>query len=90
MSAKHTPGPWTVMGDVIVGQPTYIVAGIYNLRASNSEQEEQANAALIAAAPELLEALENLLAAQIDPFGIKAARACKAAVAAISKAKNEQ
>lgn len=45
------------------------------------------DAKLIEAAPELLEALENLLAAQIDPMGIKAAHACKAACAAIAKAK---
>lgn len=44
-------------------------------------------AELEAANRELVEALENLLAAQIDPMGIKAARACKNARAILAKHK---
>ena len=42
---------------------------------------------LEAANRELVEALDNLLAAQIDPMGIKAARACKNARAILAKHK---
>ena len=42
---------------------------------------------LQAANRELVEALDNLLAAQIDPMGIKAARACKNARAILAKHK---
>ena len=46
-------------------------------------------ARLIASAPDLLLALENLLSAQIDPMGIKASHARREAYEVISKAKGQ-
>lgn len=63
---KHTPGDWTVNGPYHIvastpqGDPPIIVAQIISLRNGRIE-EKDANARLIAAAPELLEALEMLL-----------------------------
>jgi hypothetical protein len=62
MSAKHTPGPWGVekyepscltMGGQALGHVAPDTA---------SSEEREVNARLIAAAPELLEALKSLLA----------------------------
>ncbi len=60
MSAKHTPGPWKEVGGRAVFGPDHIVicrCGNY----SKSIMEDEANARLIAAAPDLLDALRNLL-----------------------------
>lgn len=60
----HTPGPWTVRdADTVVGPAGNVVAECcgYSERATDAEQRRQggreANAALIASAPELLAAL---------------------------------
>jgi hypothetical protein len=92
--AKHTPGPWKVRkewhGDgqevypnrkVSIGQPSEVcvVSGIYG--------ECKANARLIAAAPDLLEALQlaaEAMGGSTDPTLL--GRADKAAQAAIAKA----
>jgi hypothetical protein len=57
----HTPGPWELNGDTITGKDTDLnrspiatVSHFYRNR-----EIDQANARLIAAAPELLEALEQ-------------------------------
>ena len=76
MSA-HTPGPWLIQrgdewADGIVtlhghnedGTPMYWTVASYNRR----RDEAEANARLIAAAPELLEALKELIAA-VDAIG---------------------
>lgn len=61
-AAKHTPGPWLVT----YGHKTRLVRGIhsatrnvvnFNGLAAPASNESQANARLIAAAPQLLEAL---------------------------------
>lgn len=54
---KHTPGPWKVVGPEIVG--TLYIARIYNWDAPNISPQHEANARLIAAAPELLRELMN-------------------------------
>ena len=55
--SKHTPGPWHVDGcNINAGSTAYLVA---NQRAT--AHQLRANARLIAAAPELLEALTRLL-----------------------------
>lgn len=67
MSAKHTPGPWKNHGRIAQpGLPHSAVAAktllarVYSEAFGDSEQET-ANANLIAAAPELLESLEQML-----------------------------
>ena len=52
MKQKHTPGPWSINGNKIDGNGYHIVS--VN---SHRTSEGEANARLIAAAPELLEAL---------------------------------
>jgi hypothetical protein len=75
MSAPHTLGPWTILEDafaypgieadggtfsvVILGYPDHGDDGGVRGR---TEEEALANAHLIAAAPDLLEALESMLA----------------------------
>ena len=56
MNTKHTPAPWVYNGRVITANDGYpICSSVRN----NSEMK--ANAKLIAAAPELLEALQRAL-----------------------------
>jgi len=70
---EHTKGPWTfgkpkgeedLVGYVMTPDKKFLIADTYvdYIRGQGLDQEEQtANANLIAAAPELLEALEYLL-----------------------------
>ena len=65
MSNKHTPGPWNVHGRDTRGLPHSLVAAetliakVYSKCYGDVEQET-ANAKLIAAAPDLLKALERI------------------------------
>lgn len=54
--SEHTPGPWSVSGLV---RPA-VVIGDEVIRLGAGTEEWKANARLIAAAPELLEALQNV------------------------------
>jgi len=62
---SYTKGPWTIScdevkeGRLVYGPDAHLVADCHNIRVRTKE-EEQANARLIAAAPELLEALQEL------------------------------
>lgn len=68
---KHTPGPWTVGTNK---SPSNVTAGKYDIQqwptdaglsrpvSSEENETEVANAHLIAAAPEMLEALEGIAA----------------------------
>ncbi len=58
MEAKHTPGPWTADGLQIRDADTSLVATCAVENILNND-EETANAALIAAAPEMYEALNT-------------------------------
>lgn len=91
MTTTHTPGPWKITSEEFVddakGGP---VARIYS-RQTRPADELKANAALIAAAPEMLEALNGLLEAILKceaPVGGKreTLAAVDAARAAIAKA----
>ena len=64
---KHTPGPWEVCytDEIYAGSKHIADAFIY---AIGSLEQAVANAHLIAAAPDLLEALENLLTEAEDVF----------------------
>lgn len=70
MSNKHTPGPWSVveMDDTFIKSSTGYVIRIPNTGCYKSGDEFKANSHLIAAAPDLLEALEELVR-QADTFG---------------------
>lgn len=95
MIAKHTPGPWLVDHDTdITGSESspeigcvgkVDIAHVY-LRAVPGKTE--ANARLIAAAPDLLEALKAVLNSCLDSRGL--ADAYKQARAAIAKAEGKQ
>ena len=67
---QHTPGPWevqqpgTITLSVAAENKTYPICIVYKYLFV--DQEAMANANLIAAAPELLEALDRLLAATVD------------------------
>ncbi len=105
MNAKHTPGPWALdRSGVKVLDPRekseYVLANVHGA----SIRELEANARLIAAAPDLLEALEALVGENRpltslcihdgeDAFGrVKgtwSVEAQRKAVAALAKAKGQ-
>jgi len=59
MSDKHTPGPWRIIGRwLVVPEHGVSIADTYH--ADRDTEECSANAALIAAAPELLAALKEM------------------------------
>ncbi len=88
-NATHTPGPWaaeySTYGEEIwfggegPGMWTIDAPGAY-LSGCEGSATAEADARLIAAAPDLLAALQDLLV-------IRSGRTCKAARAAIAKAK---
>jgi hypothetical protein len=82
MSAKHTPGPWNygVIRDVLEFQPEWEDA---------SDDRLDADARLIAAAPEILAALECITDALSPPRNAEEEAAIAAALAALAKAKGE-
>jgi hypothetical protein len=95
--AKHTPGPWAVDRDlnIYAGRPMFgtreAIADTYG---TNKLSECDANARLIAAAPELLDALRRTRKRLYDGMIILgsspefAAEGCHEADAAIAKATN--
>lgn len=93
MSAKHTPGPWlTDRNNVHTGQIATVNHCIGNdwieiwtdkwAETGLGEGEQEANARLIASAPELLEAMQNIEASTHDAMTAALARV------AIAKATN--
>ena len=64
MKSKHTPGPWELMEDRIPGSLELGANGraICEIWRRNDPETENANASLITAAPDLLEALEAVMA----------------------------
>jgi hypothetical protein len=93
MTEKHTPGPWSIWRDfnVIADKGTRAIAncgGFSNSRNAEADHEENvANARLIAAAPDLLEALKEMVRLELllETYG-PLDRACNMARAAILKA----
>lgn len=61
MEMKHTPGPWRTTGSLISNESRVLVA---SLSGASDDDVEAANARLIAAAPELLAALKEVVEAQ--------------------------
>jgi len=90
----HTPGPWTIhesafssslVKELHIGTPTRTAACVYDDCAAgiSVRSEVEANARLIAAAPELLAALEALCEDKYlaDPINADRMRAARAAIA---------
>lgn len=89
MEGKFTPGPWHVANGVQVRSARDQIAKVWMMRGS----EGCANANLIAAAPEILEALQaltNQLADDGYQSGTTYGPLCHAAVRAIAKATGER
>ena len=90
--AKHTPGPWTQLdGMWVVGHGGRTVCTMAEAKTNNDEMEP--NARLIAAAPELLEALEAVtVAAKIEGLDAKPGweNLLESTRAAIAKAKGNR
>ncbi len=86
MSTQHTKGPWKVAPDFsIVSEHAYYK--IAEIVAGDRDGECEANASLIAAAPELLEALQAALEALRGSAGFDEINNAKKQVkAAIAKA----
>jgi hypothetical protein len=56
--SKHTPGPWEDRGGEIVGNSRIVATACW---CSGMQAEDEANRRLIAAAPDMLAALECLV-----------------------------
>lgn len=84
--SKHTPGPWQIRGeadDITIFVPiahglcfeiAQSIGGQVRGKKFDDFKEVEANARLIAAAPDLLEALHDLLCNVADPPARKRAR----------------
>ena len=84
MTTKHTPGPWHIANGVQIRSNRDQIAKIWMMR----DGEGRENARLIAAAPDLLEALIELADCGAEAWGED--RPCvKWARAAIAKATGE-
>jgi hypothetical protein len=84
----HTAGPWRRDGWDIVGGDNSIVAKVLPWDESGCRQEDQANANLVAAAPELLEACKLLLRLSL-PVDVSGQRMVQVARDAVKKAINK-
>jgi len=93
--SKHTPGPWEAEGpEQFYGEAVCDLNNgwrVVTLKADPNEYEPEADAKLIAAAPELLEALEKCVFL-LGSIGHRPNNSATAMVAfdAIAKAKGEQ
>lgn len=58
MDTKHTPGPWDI---VTAPHGTFIMGGTYTLHRVGPSPTDEANARLIAAAPDLLSAAQDVV-----------------------------
>ena len=85
--SKHTPGPWSVGGPTEYAFQLSIEPSIGVVFGGG--EEVQANARLIAAAPEMLEALDNAADALDSDNPDIQLRAAIVARAAITKVKGE-
>jgi hypothetical protein len=68
-TTKHTPGPWQVSPHSNITSKSLVVAKVEQMP-GNYESEKQANARLIAAAPDLLFALEACMENMEGMLGI--------------------
>ena len=88
MSDTHTSGPWEVLhGPEWEGFTVSGLRLVAKVHEWGFNGEAEANARLIAAAPELLAALEDIVASSDANCGDSLMNAIQAALAAIAKAK---
>ena len=85
MTTQHTPGPWTTANNAIYGSSGLIKPLVAFLDDRFADDEAANNARLIAAAPDLLIALEACLH-RLDEHDDQSAPECLMARAAIAKA----
>ena len=88
-AAGHTKGPWAVTYGhcrLVITDAAERDLALCNLQCENGDEDE-ANARLIAAAPELLEALDWALGVITSPNRVMDSRALRQARAAIARAK---
>ncbi|MBT9173470.1 MAG: hypothetical protein DDT21_01871 [Syntrophomonadaceae bacterium] len=89
--SNHTPGPWHVENDLQYdgGTIPYIVSetDVWIAKTNTFSTNVEANARLIAAAPELLEALKKLLALEMryTNVGLKEFDAARAAIKKVER-----
>ena len=77
MKSEFTPGPWRTTGpNVRAGDALICYAMNHHANAETPEAEKLANARLIAAAPDLLLALERLMHPMADDEDLDYARDC--------------
>lgn len=88
MTDKHTPGPWDVQGDTYVTVNSLIIAHCKQA-GRTSLDEAMANARLIAAAPDLLAALEKVIDYHVTGINPLSDAAILSARAAIARARGE-
>jgi hypothetical protein len=81
MTAKHTPGPWKAIRALIVMDVAERPVIAQMCDPAGSYHEMQANARLIAAAPDMLEALTKIIAATEDGDEMGAVEMALAAIA---------
>ena len=96
-TAKHTPGPWVQVmqatGREVIADYQATFGGIATVHPMPNDWETDANARLIAAAPDLLAACEGLLAVCFDYLthdeqsDANCGPALRAAYAAVNSAK---
>lgn len=95
--SKHTPGPWCISRtsgmEIFIShdhdQPNRVAGYFAEVRRFTSDHSQvEANAKLIASAPDLLDALRLIASAKDRDFGIDYAIGC--AKAAIRKATGEK
>ena len=82
---RHTPGPWVARGTTVFNSGCFFISDCDGLGDPERKSMSEANARLIAAAPDLLTALQDML----DGEGDMTAERVKKARAAITKATGE-
>lgn len=88
---KHTPGPWHIYKGHGLYVDSSTAGSICKLAEKRISEQDEANARLIAASPELLEALESILDSATDgrPLPEWLCERLVPASAAIRKAKGQ-
>lgn len=86
---KHTPGPWTTGGFYVKAADGHIMIADVTCGNGPPTDEEKANAHLIAAAPDMYEALVALTCSDNDVLNDGASPVWAAAMKAIAKAEGK-